>query len=93
MIPFAIQDSDFVSEEPYTSHFAREAVEHGDRIKELYKLENPNRRSIKVTYTHIVRMVVLPHGWLPEAPEFSTQSTYTQPRNEQGLERRLRFLV
>ena len=93
MIPFAIQDSDFVSEEPYTSHFAREADEYDNKIKGLYKLENPNRRSIKVTYTHIVRLVVLPHGRLPEALSFSSRFTYPHPRNEQGLERRLRFLV
>lgn len=90
MIPFAIQDSDFVSEESYMWHFAREAAKLDDKVQELYKLENPNRQSIKTAYIRIVKLVVLPREWLPEVFSFSN---YLPLPYEQGSERRLRFFV
>lgn len=91
MIPFAFKGSDFAGEEPYLSHFANEALGSADTIKRLSGRSNPNKRKAKIAYIYSVRSIILPHGRLPGG--FEVRFRYPFPRNEQGLERRMRFMA
>lgn len=92
MIPFALKGSMLLDSEPYMSHFFKEAISGSEIIEDLGKYNTPNRRKCKIAYLKMFGNILIPEGGAtPQG--WMGRFEYPFPRNKQGLERRMRFLV